>query len=191
VSYLIGDTRSLRGVVLASDADVVYAALKRRENRVCSVRRGVNLMCGAFPCGVRRPEEGIVRATSAPRIKHLGDGLIDVQVATLEHPVLQLLGDRDQKVRAVVNDAVESLTRMSKPFRRLMLHGTHDDVAIDVCSSRDAQGSAWKIPGWNSLPIQCDIECTRDHRLGEHGMLNVCIEVARLQPIPNRLKWRS
>jgi hypothetical protein len=30
-SYLVGDTKSLQGVAIASDAGIVYAALKRRE----------------------------------------------------------------------------------------------------------------------------------------------------------------
>lgn len=32
-SYLIGDTKSLRGVTIASDSQMVYAALKRREGQ--------------------------------------------------------------------------------------------------------------------------------------------------------------
>jgi hypothetical protein len=77
--------------------------------------------------GHQAPEVGVVRATSALRIDHFGDCFIEVQVAAAQDLVKDLLGDRDQQVRRIVNDADQGLARdidaMAQPDSFLTIKG--------------------------------------------------------------------
>jgi len=135
--------------------------LQREELELCFLGpHGLELQIhGLFVRGEEAPEVGIVRATSALGVFEFSDGFIDLQIAAAQDLPLQLLGDRDQEVRGILDDAAQRLTRDvdALPQADALLAVQRQVIGV-LCRIRDyADSFAESAQSCGTLSIECGI----------------------------------